>query len=412
MFLRGGEAPGRDTALAEPGGKRRAERRFFEGLDGLRFVAAFLIVLHHAGFASGLTFRSEFVGLLLTRMDIGVSIFFVLSGFLLYRPFVEAQFDDRQFPSPTFFWAKRAARIYPAYWAAFLPQLVLGAISVVGVFGFAISFGLLHVYLPSRAVSGMTQSWTLATELGFYLALPGLAHLARRLSASSGGRRRTINRQAFRLITFCAALFFVSLAFRFVMAKWSPYPLNSWGNASRLWTPSYIDMFGAGMALAVVSAWADLRPMIRETAENATRRPWVWWLTAVVLFWWAATQFGLERGLALSSPQREAIRQAVYLLVGVLAVTPVIFAPVGSSPGLRLLASRPMAFLGVISYGVYLWHQAFILWAQKLFGYPEIGGSFLVLTLAGTAGSVGAAALSHRYIEEPISARVRRRFHR
>jgi peptidoglycan/LPS O-acetylase OafA/YrhL len=412
MFLRDGEVPGRDTALAEPGDSGVRQRRFFEGLDGIRFVAAFLIVVHHAGFASGLTFESEFLGLLLTRMDIGVSIFFVLSGFLLYRPYVVAQFAARPFPSTRFFWVKRAARIYPAYWAAFLPQLVLGAISVVGAFGVAVSFGLVHVYLPSRAVSGMTQSWTLATELGFYFVLPGLAMLGRRFSAASGGGTRTINRQAFRLITFCAALFFVSLAFRFVMAKSSPYPLNSWGNASRLWTPSYIDMFGAGMALAVVSAWADLRPMIREAAENATRRPWVWWVTAVVLFWWAATQFGLDRGLALSSPQREAIRQAVYLLVGVLAVVPVIFAPVGSSPGLRLLASRPMAYLGVISYGIYLWHQAFIHWAQELLGYPEIGGSFLVLVIAGTVGAIGAAALSHRYIEEPVSALVRRRFRR
>ena len=66
---------------------------WFAGLDGLRAIAAFLIVLHHAGAASGLTFRSDLVGHLVARMDIGVSIFFVLSGFLLYRPFVTAQFE-------------------------------------------------------------------------------------------------------------------------------------------------------------------------------------------------------------------------------------------------------------------------------------------------------------------------------
>ena len=86
---------------------------WFAGLDGLRAIAAFLIVFHHAGAASGLTFRSDLVGHLVARMDIGVSIFFAF-GFLLYRPFVTAQFEGRPAPATGTFWIRRLVRIYRA----------------------------------------------------------------------------------------------------------------------------------------------------------------------------------------------------------------------------------------------------------------------------------------------------------
>ena len=69
----------------------------YAGFDGLRAIAATLIVLHHVGFTSGATYDQWF-GPYLGRMDIGVPIFFVISGFLLYRPFVSALFDGRPAP--------------------------------------------------------------------------------------------------------------------------------------------------------------------------------------------------------------------------------------------------------------------------------------------------------------------------
>ena len=86
--------------------------KWFDGLDGLRALAAALIVVHHAGFSSGLTFRNDFLGQFFSRMDIGVSIFFVLSGFLLYRPYVEKQFDEKTVDDTKSFWLKRLVRIY------------------------------------------------------------------------------------------------------------------------------------------------------------------------------------------------------------------------------------------------------------------------------------------------------------
>ena len=126
--------------------------RWFGGLDGLRALAATLIVVHHAGFSSGLTFRNEFLGQFFSRMDIGVSIFFVLSGFLLYRPFVEKQFAEKPSDKTKYFWIKRLVRIYPAYWLALIVILWSGAVEVFGAKWNDTDF-LTYSNLPSNSCS-------------------------------------------------------------------------------------------------------------------------------------------------------------------------------------------------------------------------------------------------------------------
>jgi peptidoglycan/LPS O-acetylase OafA/YrhL len=301
-------------------------------------------------------------------------------------------------------------RIFPAYWFAFLILLALGTITVKGVSGFFFSFTLLHVYSTEYAVSGITQSWSLATELGFYLLLPFIAAGARRWAEGrSSDGPRSINRQALYLIAVCAGLAFTSVVFRVVMAELSPYADESWGTLSRLWTPSYLDMFGAGMALAVVSAWAERRSLVRHATEAATRRVWLWWVGSIGVFWFLSTQLDLERGLELAGVEREILRQSLYGVVALALITPVVLH--GSSPslGLRTLSWRPIAWLGLVSYGIYLWHQAVLKWTHQLLDWPELEGNFLVLVVAATVGSTVIAALSHRFVEEPATEVVRSR---
>jgi peptidoglycan/LPS O-acetylase OafA/YrhL len=403
--------PGASAAASTPpASSARNDRRWFAGLDGVRFIAAFVVLLHHAGFSSGATFRWDVPGLLFGRMDIGVSIFFVLSGFLLYRPFVVAQFGAAPPPARRPFWIRRAVRIFPAYWLAFLVLLALGTITVKGVAGFFYSFTLLHVYSTEHAVSGITQSWSLATELGFYLMLPFIAAGARRWAEGrSPDGSRSINRQALYLLVVCAGLALVSVVFRVLMAKVSPYPLESWGTLSRLWTPSYLDMFGAGMALAVVSAWADRRSLVRHARESAARRVWLWWAGSIGAFWFLSTQLDLERGLELAGVEREILRQSLYGLVALALIVPVVLHGSSASLGLRSLSWRPVAWLGVVSYGIYLWHQAVLKWTHQLLDWPELEGNFLVLVITATVGSTIIAALSHRFVEEPATQIVRSR---
>ena len=104
-------------------------------LDGVRAVAAYLIVLHHIMFAAGITSNSSyrFWGRFTGRFDVGVPIFFILSGYLLFRPFARSILNDQILPSSSQFWRKRLVRILPAYWLALIVMLLIGAVQRAGL---------------------------------------------------------------------------------------------------------------------------------------------------------------------------------------------------------------------------------------------------------------------------------------
>ena len=83
-------------------------------LDALRAVGAAAVIGTHVGFSTGAISRFEWGGLL-ARLDVGVAIFFVLSGFLLFRPFAAAVATGADRPSVRRYLWRRALRILPAY---------------------------------------------------------------------------------------------------------------------------------------------------------------------------------------------------------------------------------------------------------------------------------------------------------
>jgi peptidoglycan/LPS O-acetylase OafA/YrhL len=390
----------------------------FSTLDGIRALAATLVLLHHAGFHSGATYDSWW-GPYLSRMDVGVPIFFVLSGFLLYRPFLARQFASAPPPDTRGFYRRRFVRIYPGYWAAFLIQLVLGAITVAGVGNFVFSFFLIHVYAPGWVVTGITQSWSLSTELGFYLLLPAWAWLGLRFT-----RGRTVNEQAMLLLAGCGVLVALSLAFRVGMHVVSPGTALGWGSASRYWVFALADVFAVGMALAVLSAWADHRGIVRTATRRIARRTWPWWAAAVVLFVMVSTQLGLRSGLETAGFWHETVRQLFYAGVGLCIVLPSALGDEEGGVIRRVLAWGPIAYVGLVSYGIYLWHQAFIKWIPQWMGWPPsailppdapaglFAGHFWALAVGSFVGSLAVAAVSYHLLEKPLMHRFRRGFRR
>ena len=121
----------------------------FPGFDGLRAIAAGAVLLHHAGFQTGYGPNRRF-GELLAHGDAGVSIFFLISGFLLYRPFAAAHLAGRKPTSADRFWWRRVLRIFPGYWLAVLVIYL--------AFGFA--QGGLHGRATSSRTSVCSRSTT------------------------------------------------------------------------------------------------------------------------------------------------------------------------------------------------------------------------------------------------------------
>src|ERR1700734_1532417 len=94
------------------------------GLDGLRVIAAFAVLLTHVGGQTGFEFTGTPMSWIVNRGDIGVPIFFALSGLLLYRPWARAALDGEAGPGVRPYLLKRALRILPAYWLVVIVALV------------------------------------------------------------------------------------------------------------------------------------------------------------------------------------------------------------------------------------------------------------------------------------------------
>src|SRR5204862_20409 len=144
--------------------------------------------------------------------DIGVAVFFLISGFLLYRPFVAAALDGRPGPSVRRFFKRRLLRIYPAYWLALVGTIVFFGLKVPvsGVVSYIEYFTLFQIYDNfARASGGISQAWTLSVELSFYAFLPLYAVLMHKLSGD-----REIERRVRVEVAGLVAMYAVSVAFR------------------------------------------------------------------------------------------------------------------------------------------------------------------------------------------------------
>ena len=99
----------------------------------------------------------------------GVTIFFVISGFLLYRPFVRSHLHARGKIALESFWWRRALRIFPAYWVALIAAILLfRSTSLHGFWDYTRHFLLVQIYQPKYGLAGIVPTWTLAVELSFY----------------------------------------------------------------------------------------------------------------------------------------------------------------------------------------------------------------------------------------------------
>lgn len=349
----------------------------------------------HVGFVSDLALKSA-IGPFFARMNVGLALFFVLSGFLLYRPFVLARLRGTRQPGLKHYAVRRAGRILPACWFALVVLGLLLPQFVVGVFtgDWWAYFGLLQVYSVDWMIKGIPVAWSVSTEVAFYVLLPGIAWLAVR----AVGRRAP--RVQVRVELLALAITAVA-AFALRQVGWGPVFDNS---LIGRWP-----WFALGMALAVAAAarasgtWAA-EPRVLASAR---RRPWAWWLAAVVVLGISTLTSVLPQNVFTMTRGDLQVELLLYGLFAAFLVTPLVFGDAGraASPS-ALLASGPFRWLGKISYGIFLWH------------YPLIG--WLVRELPGTSGylvgllsavlTVACASLSWYLVEQPImrrSARVR-----
>src|SRR5688572_8617112 len=135
-------------------------------------MAATAVLLHHVAFWTG-DYTPDLGGRIFSRLDIGVAIFFVLSGFLLSRPLFAAARAGLPAPRTAAYLWRRALRILPTYWLTVVAALLLlpqNDGSGPGVWIRHLT--LTQVYGTGHLREGLSHTWSLCTEAAFYLVLP------------------------------------------------------------------------------------------------------------------------------------------------------------------------------------------------------------------------------------------------
>jgi len=363
-------------ALAPPPGNPR-----FPLLDPLRAVAALCIVVTHTAGWSGFN-AAHALGAWTARLDCGVAIFFVLSGFLLYRPFVAARLDGRDRPRVARYARRRALRILPAYWTALIAVAVLMPRDAPGVFGphWWAYFGLLQSWSSATILGGLGVAWSLSVEAAFYVLLPFYALGMARLL-----RGRTRDGQARVELAFLAVTAVLAAGSRTVMHvadPGSPY-LNT--------LPGTWAWFCGGLSLAVLSAWGSQH--LRLARDHA----YAFWAAAFGFLTVAAWGAGLPR--VLGEPYRTAPLAAEHVLY--LGIAVCLVAPATVRDRMPLLRARPLVWLGLVSYGIFLYHQPFVGRLLAIRDHSPVAG-YVWYTLAVAAAAIACAAVSYYLVERPL----------
>lgn len=364
----------------------------FPLLDTLRAVGALAVFTTHAAFWAG-TYTSHGVwGTVLARLDVGVAIFFVLSGFLLARPHLARAAVGRSAPPLGNYYWKRFLRIFPLY--ALTVVLALSLIRRnrdLGVRDWLVTLIMGNTFVDDRLPNGLTHMWSLAVEVSFYLVLPGLMMLA-------VGRSRRLRPR--RVIALVLVMLAVTVWWELLGAP----AAGGWTNGQPgQWLPAYLGWFGIGILLALAEllhrrgAWSRLTSPLVALA----RQPGSCWAMVLGLLLVAATPLAGPSMLAAPTPGQLLSKNVLYGAVGGLLVLTGVFArPDGAYTA---FLSRPVArHFGFISYGFFCLHLPVLHLVMWLTGWQLFAGHFLGIWALALTGSLVAAELSYRFLEAPL----------
>jgi peptidoglycan/LPS O-acetylase OafA/YrhL/lysophospholipase L1-like esterase len=353
----------------------RTDQRYMPGLDGLRALAVLAVIAYHlgVGWAPG--------GLL------GVGVFFTLSGYLI-TDLLLGRYDNTGRLELADFWLRRARRLLPALfvmlavvaaWVTLLDRGQLAPVrgAVVSSAAYVSNWWLIaqHSSYFARFAPPMPLGhlWSLAVEEQFYLIWPWLLWLLLRL----GNKRRGLRP---RLAWATLLLAFISAAAMAVLYHPGYDPTRVYDGTD---TRAFAVLIGASLAFVWPSRL--LGDDVTETARWILDAIGAVGLVVIAVLIWRTTQYSafLYRGgmVLLSFGSAMAVGAA-------------------ASPASRLgviLGWRPLRWVGVRSYGIYLWHYPIIVLTT-----PADGRESILREALQVAAAFGVAALSWRFVEEPI----------
>jgi peptidoglycan/LPS O-acetylase OafA/YrhL len=363
--------------------------RSFPTLNAVRAIGAIMVVLTHSAFNTG-QINHGWSGAALARLDFGVTLFFVLSGFLLSRPWFLTAALGRPAPSTRHYLWKRALRILPLYWVVVVAALTLDpANSDMGWQDWLSNLTLTQLYRPELLPSSLTQMWSLCTEVAFYVLLPVLAW---GLTWTRDGHRLHLP----AVLGRCAVLAAFGVAWQAAVAQ---IPGNEGHYAQ--WLPGYLPWFLVGVVFAAVSASLAVHPR-NHVLERVARDLPGCWILATAVFAIACSPLAGPRTLLTPGGWEAGTKVVLYGVAGALYVLPLVFGPERDG-WMRTQLSGPVLFwLGEISYGVFAIHMLVLNGVFRFLDLDVFTGRFV--TVAGlTLGiTIVLATISYYLFERRV----------
>jgi peptidoglycan/LPS O-acetylase OafA/YrhL len=378
-----------------------AGHEHFPCLDAYRAIGMTMVMLIHVH-ASTNNVPGGFAGDVLRRFDLGLEIFFVLSGFLIFRPFFLAQLRGRQLPPVRKYLRRRALRVFPGYWFALAMSVVLFGVAINGFGDGFMLFGLLQSFSGKHSLlfGGIDQSWSLMTELCFYAMLPVFAAVVAHFS-----RGRDVARQVGVALAGCGVLYLTAVVFRIgiIAVSRSQPPGDTLAYRMTLWMPGHLDMFAIGMSLAVISAWVAHGAPCPRVIERLAAHPNISWASGGTVF--LALCFSSPPSSITTFGPEYSVRLFLYGVIGAFLLVPSFFGNQRVGTLRHILASPVMVYLGAVSMGFYLWHKHIIEEARDWFGLGPFQGSasdFADLAVITFILALIAATISYYGVERPF----------
>lgn len=350
-------------------------------LDGVRAIAALLVVSLHLNKGVGVpwnTSREPLITSFAVFGRTGVVLFFVLSGFLLFRPYAKALLFQERWPSIRTFYLRRIFRIWPAYYVTLILMILLFERQYLQPEHWKELALFLTFFMDSSSKTWQQLNgpfWTLAIEWQFYMVLPllalGFAWFVKRFSSASPVQRLQAT------LACCGGLIVWGLAIRYFgnyclnNPNWTILVPRSVLNVFLFFTfgiqGKYLEVFALGMIVSTLYVYAhhpELGRAFKARLERASY--WIWGVGILVLVFmsmWQAEATSDKNGVLSNLHGFPFLNplQAQYASFGDpitgVGYSVCVLAILFGSPALRwVFETRFLGWIGMISFSLYMWH--------------------------------------------------------
>ena len=335
----------------------RDERRI-PSLDGLRAISITMVVLSHAAGGPGFAIPRAVAQWVHGLGELGVRVFFVISGFLITSILVH-ELDKRQTISLSKFYFRRTLRLFPAFYVYVLTIVILQSLKLLQLAPGDVLHAVTYTMNYHRARAWwLGHCWSLSVEEQFYFLWPAILIVL--------GRRRGL--------MLAAAFVILGTAIR--LGSWFAFPATRDGIGETF--PTVGDAIAVGCVLGGLRGWLATQP---------------WWLR------WQKSPLALLAPLMIIAAYSTWPWQRINFVIAPttidVGIALCISWCIDNIDGVvgRVLNARPLVIVGIGSYSIYLWQQLFL----KHDGTWKLQRFPLNVVMVGLV-----AALSYFLVEKPF----------